>query len=79
MKPGQRTAFATVTFTGATDNELLADVFGSQGNPVLLLHGASQTRHDTHAVIASDDNCLIDTWFGRAVTFLFNRLATATL
>ncbi len=45
MKPRERTAFATVTFTGAAGNELVADVFGSQGNPVLLLHGAGQTRH----------------------------------
>ena len=45
MKYSQQTAFAAVTFTGAAGNKLIADVFGSQGSPVLLLHGAGQTRH----------------------------------
>jgi pimeloyl-ACP methyl ester carboxylesterase len=36
---------ATATFTGASGNRLVADVFGEGGAPVLLLHGGGQTRH----------------------------------
>ena len=36
---------AIATFTGAEGNELVADVFGDKGAPVLLLHGGGQTRH----------------------------------
>jgi pimeloyl-ACP methyl ester carboxylesterase len=32
-------------FTGASGNRLVADVFGGEGAPVLLLHGGGQTRH----------------------------------
>jgi pimeloyl-ACP methyl ester carboxylesterase len=32
-------------FTGAAGNRLVADVFGEDGPPVLLLHGGGQTRH----------------------------------
>ncbi|MEZ5785186.1 MAG: alpha/beta hydrolase [Xanthobacteraceae bacterium] len=55
MKPGQQTTI--VTFTGAAGNCLVADVFGSQGDPVLLLHGGGQTRHawtKTATAIARD-------------------------
>jgi pimeloyl-ACP methyl ester carboxylesterase len=33
------------TFTGAAGNALVADVYGREGPPVLLLHGGGQTRH----------------------------------
>jgi pimeloyl-ACP methyl ester carboxylesterase len=33
------------TFTGASGNRLVGDVFGDRGPPVLLLHGGGQTRH----------------------------------
>ncbi len=33
------------TFIGASGNKLAADVFGTTGLPVLLLHGGGQTRH----------------------------------
>jgi pimeloyl-ACP methyl ester carboxylesterase len=36
---------AAATFIGAEGNELVADVFGDKGAPVLLLHGGGQTRH----------------------------------
>lgn len=36
---------ATATFTGASGNRLVGDVFGQGGEPVLLLHGGGQTRH----------------------------------
>lgn len=36
---------ATATFIGAAGNNLVADVFGDSGPPVLLLHGGGQTRH----------------------------------
>jgi len=36
---------ATATFTGADNNKLVADVYGENGPPVMLLHGGGQTRH----------------------------------
>jgi pimeloyl-ACP methyl ester carboxylesterase len=33
------------TFQGVHGNKLVADVFGTGGSPVLLLHGGGQTRH----------------------------------
>jgi pimeloyl-ACP methyl ester carboxylesterase len=36
---------ASATFTGAANNRLIADAFGEEGAPVLLLHGGGQTRH----------------------------------
>jgi pimeloyl-ACP methyl ester carboxylesterase len=33
------------SFTGAAGNKLIADVYGREGPPVLLLHGGGQTRH----------------------------------
>src|SRR3974377_821838 len=39
---------ATATFMGATGNKLVADVFGDNGSPVLLLHGGGQTRYAWH-------------------------------
>ena len=36
---------ASATFLGATGNKLAADVYGEQGDAVLLLHGGGQTRH----------------------------------
>lgn len=38
------------TFIGAAGNRLDADVFGSGGPPVLLLHGGGQTRHAWRSV-----------------------------
>ncbi len=35
----------SVTFSGGSGNRLVADMFGSAGAPVLLLHGGGQTRH----------------------------------
>ena len=35
----------SAAFTGASGNRLVADVFGADGPPVLLLHGGGQTRH----------------------------------
>ncbi|MCY1705824.1 alpha/beta fold hydrolase [Pannonibacter sp. SL95] len=34
-----------LSFTGAEGNRLVADRFGEEGAPVLLLHGGGQTRH----------------------------------
>lgn len=34
-----------VTLTGAAGNRLIADRFGTNGQPVILLHGGGQTRH----------------------------------
>jgi pimeloyl-ACP methyl ester carboxylesterase len=34
-----------MTFNGALGNRLVADMFGTEGAPVLLLHGGGQTRH----------------------------------
>ena len=36
---------AIALFTGASDNRLVADVYGEDGPVVLLLHGGGQTRH----------------------------------
>ena len=36
---------ATAVFTGADGNTLIADVYGDNGPPVMLLHGGGQTRH----------------------------------
>jgi len=36
---------AAATFLGAAGNKLVADVYGEEGPPVLLLHGGGQTRH----------------------------------
>lgn len=33
------------TFSGANGNQLVGDVFGDKGPPVMLLHGGGQTRH----------------------------------
>jgi pimeloyl-ACP methyl ester carboxylesterase len=44
-----------MTFTGASGNKLVGDVTGTDGPPVLLLHGGGQTRHawrKTNEVIA---------------------------
>jgi len=41
------------SFVGAADNRLVADVFGSRGAPVLLLHGGGQTRHAWRATAAA--------------------------
>lgn len=36
---------AKATFTGASGNRLVSDVFGDNGPAVILLHGGGQTRH----------------------------------
>ena len=36
---------AVAMFTGAAHNRLIANVYGEEGSPVLLLHGGGQTRH----------------------------------
>jgi len=41
------------TFTGAAGNRLVADVFGRDGAPVLLLHGGGQTRHAWRATASA--------------------------
>jgi pimeloyl-ACP methyl ester carboxylesterase len=44
-----------VTFTGASGNALVGEITGSDGPPVLLLHGGGQTRHawrKTNEVVA---------------------------
>jgi pimeloyl-ACP methyl ester carboxylesterase len=43
---------ATTTFTGASGNALVSDVFGDRGAPVILLHGGGQTRHAWRATAA---------------------------
>ncbi|GAA0772487.1 alpha/beta hydrolase [Roseibium denhamense] len=45
-----------VTFQGAEQNSLVADRYGSDGQPVVLLHGGGQTRHswDTAAARIAD-------------------------
>lgn len=40
-------------FTGADGNRLVADAFGADGAPVLLLHGGGQTRHAWRATAAA--------------------------
>jgi pimeloyl-ACP methyl ester carboxylesterase len=42
----------TAIFTGANGNKLVSDVFGDQGQPVMLLHGGGQTRHAWRATAA---------------------------
>jgi pimeloyl-ACP methyl ester carboxylesterase len=42
----------TTTLTGAAGNRLVADVFGHDGPPVLLLHGGGQTRHSWRGTAA---------------------------
>jgi pimeloyl-ACP methyl ester carboxylesterase len=42
----------TTTFTGASGNTLVSDVFGDRGAPVILLHGGGQTRHAWRATAA---------------------------
>lgn len=39
---------APTAFRGAEDNRLAADVYGTSGAPVVLLHGGGQTRHSWH-------------------------------
>ena len=41
----RRSASGMAAFIGAHGNRLVADVFGSAGTPVMLLHGGGQTRH----------------------------------
>ena len=43
---------ATATFTGASGNTLVSDVFGDRGPSVILLHGGGQTRHAWRATAA---------------------------
>jgi pimeloyl-ACP methyl ester carboxylesterase len=48
---------AQETFTGSTNNRLVADRYGDAGIPVILLHGGGQTRHawsGTAAALATD-------------------------
>lgn len=42
----------TTTFTGASGNAIVSDVFGDHGAPVILLHGGGQTRHAWRATAA---------------------------
>lgn len=44
---------AIALFTGASDNRLVADVYGEEGPVVLLLHGGGQTRHAWRATTQS--------------------------
>ncbi len=43
----------TETFTGAAGNRLVADRYGTAGDPVILLHGGGQTRHAWAGTAAS--------------------------
>ncbi|GIK81918.1 MAG: alpha/beta hydrolase [Pseudorhodoplanes sp.] len=43
----------TTTFTGASGNRLVADIFGDRGPPVLLAHGGGQTRYAWGATAAA--------------------------
>jgi len=46
MRPVSRSVLhKAITFKGASGNDLVGEIYGEQGPPVLLLHGGGQTRH----------------------------------
>jgi len=46
MRPVSRSvSHKAITFKGASGNDLVGEIYGEQGSPVLLLHGGGQTRH----------------------------------